>query len=242
MAPLKPLDIANGILGLVFVIITMIVGFSIIMKYVKNKNINLFYVGLAWIFICSGWYGTSTSFIVSFFNGGEGLPLQAILLINFIPLPIGLLSWMTAFTNFLYKERQKLVLISISVFVLVFYILFFSFMIIDVNLIATKLSAVDTQSENFLMTFCLLVFIILLIITGVMFALKTIQLEDPEMKIKGRLLLIAFPSFCIGGLLDAAMPTTAVSLIIFRIILISSAIEFYGGFILPDWMKKLFKK
>ena len=63
---MEPLDYANGILGLIFVIITMIVGFSIVVKYIKNKNINLLYVGLAWILMCSGWYGTSVSFIVSF--------------------------------------------------------------------------------------------------------------------------------------------------------------------------------
>ena len=105
---MKPLDYANGILGLVFVIITMIVGFSIISKYFKNRNVNLFYVGLAWILICSGWYGTSASFIVSFFNDGDGLSIEAILLINFIPLPIGFVSWMIAFTNFMYKDKQKL--------------------------------------------------------------------------------------------------------------------------------------
>ncbi|MFX0073637.1 MAG: hypothetical protein ACFFAO_21375, partial [Candidatus Hermodarchaeota archaeon] len=54
---------------------------------------------------------------------------------------------------------------------------------------------------------------------------------------KGKLLLIAVISFCIGGFLDASMPTTALTLILFRLLLISSAIEFYWGFILPSWMK-----
>ena len=78
--------------------------------------------------------------------------------------------------------------------------------------------------------------------TGVTFALKTIKLDDPDMKLKGKLLLVAFPAFSVGALMDAAIPTTAVTLVIFRILLIISAFLFYGGFILPDWMKKLFKK
>ena len=124
MAPLEALDIMNGIFGLAFITISMIVGFSIISKYLKNKNINLLYVGITWIFICSGWYGTSVSFLVAFFNAGEGLPLEAILLINFLPLPIGLICWLMAFTNFMYKEKQKIILLSVIIFVIFFYSIF----------------------------------------------------------------------------------------------------------------------
>lgn len=242
MAPLEPLDIANGIFGLVFIIISMIVGFSIIAKYFKNKNINLLYVGVTWLFVCSAWWGVSTSFIVALFNGGEGLALEAILLINFLPLPIGLLSWMMAFTNFLYKDKQKVILLSIVAFITFFYSIFLWLVFTDATQVATKISAVDTQSQNPMMVVCLLVFILILLITGVIFAIKTINLDDPDMKLKGKLLLFAFPAFSIGALLDAAMQTTAVTLVIFRLLLIISAIFFYGGFILPDWMKKLFMK
>ena len=242
MAPLELLDITNGIFGLIFIVISMIVGFSIILKYFKNKNINLLYVGITWLFICSAWWGVSTSFIVALFNGGEGLTLAAILLINFVPLPIGLLSWVMAFTNFLYKEKQKLILLGIIAFIVFFYSIFFWLVFTDATQVATKISAVDTQSENPLMVICLLGFILILLTTGIMFALKTINLDDPDMKMKGKLLLIAFPAFSIGALMDAAIPTTAVTLVIFRIVLITSAVLFYGGFILPDWMKKLFRK
>ena len=242
MAPLELLDIANGIFGLIFIIISMIVGFSIIAKYLKNKNINLLYVGITWLFVCSAWWGVSTSFIVALFNGGEGLPLVAILLINFMPLPIGLLSWMMAFTNFLYKEKQKIILLAIIAFIVFFYSIFLWLVFTDATQVATKISAVDTQSENPMMVICLLGFILILLCTGVIFSIKTIKLDDPEMKLKGKLLLIAFPAFSISALMDAAIETTAVTLVIFRVLLIISAILFYGGFILPDWMKKLFKK
>jgi hypothetical protein len=242
MAPLEPLDIANGIFGMIFIVISMIVGFSIIAKYFKNKNVNLLYVGITWLFVCSAWWGVSTSFIVAFFNGGEGLTLTVILLINFVPLPIGLLSWMMAFTNFLYKEKQKVIFLCIIAYIVFFYSIFFFLVFTDVTQVATKISAVDTQSENPIMVACLLGFIFILLTTGVTFAIKTIKLDDPDMKLKGKLLLVAFPAFSIGALMDAAIPTTAVTLVIFRILLIISAFLFYGGFILPDWMKKLFKK
>ena len=81
-------------------------------------------------------------------------------------------------------------------------------------------------------------FIVVFFITGVKFALETMKIDDPETKLKGKLLLIAFPSFCIGGFLDASISTTALTLIIFRLILMSSTIEFYGAFVLPNWIKK----
>ena len=53
-------------------------------------------------------------------------------------------------------------------------------------------------------------------------------------------MLFAFISFAVGAALDTIFTGDIVILLITRMILISSAIEFYGGFILPDWMKKLF--
>jgi uncharacterized membrane protein (DUF485 family) len=76
--------------------------------------------------------------------------------------------------------------------VLVFYVIFLWLISINVNLIATKISAVDTRSENALMTLFLFVFVILFIVTGVMFALKTMKLEDSVMRVKGKLLFLPF--------------------------------------------------
>jgi hypothetical protein len=56
---------------------------------------------------------------------------------------------------------------------------------------------------------------------------------------KGKFLFLAWISFALGAVLDAALPLTAFSLVIIRIVLISSAIEFYFGFFLP---KKLSEK
>lgn len=239
---LEPLDIANGIFGLIFISITIIVGLSIIKKYFNTKNINLLYVGLAWILFCSGWYGTSVSFIVSFFNGGEGLPLEAILLINFTPLPIGVLSWMIAFTNFMVKEKQKLFLLIIIIISAIFYILLLTFVIFDVNLMAVKESAVDTRSNNVLMGLFIIGIISIILFSGIAFAIKTIRIGEPETKWKGIFLLIAFPSFAIGGILDATVPTTPLSLVVFRLLLMASALEFYFGFILPKKIKSFLIK
>ena len=83
----------------------------------------------------------------------------------------------------------------------------------------------------------------LALITGVIFAVKTIKAgTSPEMKLRGNFLLIAFPSFAIGAFLDVFVPLTPITVVIIRLILISSAIEFYCGFSLPNILRKLFLK
>jgi hypothetical protein len=77
------------------------------------------------------------------------------------------------------------------------------------------------------------------LITGIIFAIKSMRLDDPEVQWKGRFLLLAWISFGIGAILDASLPLNALTIIIIRLILISSAIEFYFGFFLP---KKISEK
>ena len=142
----------------------------------------------------------------------------------------------------MYKKKQKLVLISISVITFIFYIMFFYFLFTNPILVGEKISPVDTKGNNWVLLLYLVLFILIFLITGVKFSLKTITIDNPETKLKGKLLLIAFISFSIGSVLDSMVPSTALTLIIFRLILISSAIEFYGGFILPKWIKKFLLK
>jgi hypothetical protein len=239
---LEPLDIVNGIFGLLFVVISIVLGLIIVSKYFRTKDKNFLLVGFTWIFLISGWYGTSASFLVALLTGGDGLSLEMILLLNFIPLPIALVLWSIAFTNFLYKEKQLTYMIFVAIYIAIFYIIFLYYLITDVSFIAEKISPVDTAANSLLLALFLVIFILIFFISGVKFALATLSIDNPETKLKGKFLLIAFPSFCIGGFLDAALPTTALTLIIFRIILILSAIMFYSAFIMPNWIKNKFLK
>jgi hypothetical protein len=77
------------------------------------------------------------------------------------------------------------------------------------------------------------------LITGTLFGRKSLRSDNPEIKLKGKLLIIAFWSFFIGAIFEIISHISIIILIVGRIILISSAIEFYSGFLLPNWMKKL---
>jgi hypothetical protein len=240
--PLQPLDIVNGIFGLLFVLISIILGITIILKYFKIKDINYVFVGLTWILLVSGWYGTTASFLVALFMGGEGLSFEMIMLLNFVPLPFALIFWLMAFTNFLYKDRQKIILVICCSLVFSFIVVLLYYLITDPIIIGEKISPVDTKANSIMFGIFLILLIIVLFSTGIKFAIETMKFENKETKLKGKLLLIAFPSFCIGAFLDATMPTIALTLVIFRLILISSAIEFYAAFILPKWIKAILLK
>ena len=236
---LTPTDILSGTLGLSMVLISILLGVIVLSKFFKTKNKNFLLLGINLMFLGSGWFGTSTSFIIALIYGNNGLALETILLLNFIPLPLGLMCWIGFYTNVLMKEKQILFLLIMLAITVFFYIVFFIAMAIDVNLIAFKLSPVDTTSgtDKFLAIY-IVIFIAVLLITGLHFSLQTIKYENVETKIKGKFLLIAFPSFTLGALLDSTLPSTDITIVIFRLILISSSIEFYIGYLLPNWIKK----
>jgi len=65
--------------------------------------------------------------------------------------------------------------------------------------------------------------------------------------LKGKFIILAMLFFAIGTGLDGLKPILfpdyiGLVLVINRLILISSAITFYIGFTLPNWVKKLFLK
>ena len=83
------------------------------------------------------------------------------------------------------------------------------------------------------------------------FAQNSLKSEDRDVKLKGKLLCAAFITFTIAALLDALLgtiftdpadPLMALMVVLTRVLLIISPIEFYGGFILPKWMRAIFSK
>ena len=74
--------------------------------------------------------------------------------------------------------------------------------------------------------------------------------NEYEIRLKGNLLLLGMLLFIIGMTIDTIVYNTlepiyegAISIrILARISLLFSAIFFYGCFMLPEWMKKLFMK
>lgn len=82
-----------------------------------------------------------------------------------------------------------------------------------------------------------------MLVTGTIFARKSMSSEDPSIQWKGRFMLIAMISFAVGAFLDAVLTFTPLELVLVRLLLISSSIEYYLGFFLPNSIaNRLIKK
>lgn len=237
---LSPIDTLNGIFSLIFVAISLFVGFVILSRYFKYKERIYLMVGATWILISEPWWPSSVSFLVALSNG-VGIPPQAYFIIGNILVPLAIVFWLLAFTEFLYSEKRKLILSIFAIIGVVFEILFFSFLFLNPDLIGDLSGPVNVNYKSFIMVF-LIIFLLIVVITGFLFANLSLKSKDPEVKLKGKLLIIAYISFSVGALLDSSVPFNEATIIIIRLILILSAICWYGGFILPKWMKKFLLK
>ncbi|MHA2034976.1 MAG: hypothetical protein ACW98X_00995 [Promethearchaeota archaeon] len=237
---LNSLDIMNGTFSFIFVMISLVVGFLILLKYFKYKEKIYFLVGATWILISEPWWPSSLSFLVSLGNG-VGLPPTIYFLIGNVLIPIAIILWLLAFTDFLLTEKRKLILLIFIIIGIIFEAIFFTLLFINPILIGTPNSPVDVSYSIFIIVF-LVIFVLIVVISGLFFARLSLKSDDPEVKLKGKLLFIAFIAFFVGALLDSSIRLNEVGVIFVRLILITSAIFWYGGFLLPHWMKKLFLK
>ncbi len=233
---LNPLDIVNGVCSLVFVTISLLVGVIILSRYFKYKERIYLLVGMTWIFISCPWWSSSISFLVALFNS-VGISPEAYFTIGNIFVPFAIIVWLMAFTEFLYTEKRKLILLVFSLYGSIFEILFFTFLFVKPKLIGELNPPVDVRYNSFIMIF-LISFLVIVVFTGFLFANLSLKSKDPEVKLKGKLLVVAYITFSVGSLLDLAIPLNEIAIIITRLILIISAICWYGGFLLPKFMKK----
>jgi len=238
--PLTSLDYVNGIFSLIFVFISLIVGIIILSRYFKYKERVYFLVGATWIFISEPWWPSSLSFLVALTNE-VGISAQLYFLIGNVFIPLAIILWLLAFTEFLYTEKRKIILLVFAAFGIIFEILLFLFLLLNPDLIGQLNPPVDVTYESFILVY-LIFFLMIVIITGVLFARLSLKSDDPEVKLKGKLLIMAYVFFTIGAILDSSIPLIEITIIITRLLLIISAFLWYSGFILPQWLKKLLLK
>ncbi len=237
---LSPLDSINGIFSFIFMAFSLLIGLIILTRFFKYKERIYFLVGATWIFISEPWWPSTISFLVALYNG-VGIPSGLYFLIGNIFIPIAIVFWLLAFTEFLYSEKRKLILSIYAIIGTIFEILFFIFLFLNQSLIGELNGPVDVNYKSFIMVF-LIIFLLIVVITGFLFANLSLKSKDPEVKLKGKLLIIAYLTFSVGALLDSSIPFSPATIIIIRLLLILSAFCWYGGFLLPKWMKKFLLK
>jgi len=253
---LEFVDYLQGSLSLIFVIISLIIGLIILSKYPKSKNKNLILVGLTWWFLATPWFPDSVSFLMNVFIQ-ESLSIEIYFIIGNVFLPFALTCWITAITDMIYKKRKTISVTLILILSAIFEIIFFYLLFTDIDLlgVVNPLRPFSADLGIFLTVSFLLTTLIMLV-TGLMFAQKSIRSENKEIRLKGKLLRAAFISFTIAVVLekvarslligvvftDPNLPILSIMLVVVRVLLMLSALEFYGGFILPRWIQAIFER
>ena len=237
-----PLDLIIGFFTLTFVSISIILGIILISKYFKYKERAFILVGITWMLIVSPYWSDVTAFIYQLFT--QKLIVERIyFFITFCFVPIAHIIWIISFTNLMmYEKRKKTILWIILIESILFEILFIIFIIFDPTIIGTQVDAL-TNDWNIFAIIYFIFSLVLFVGTGFLCAIKLYKSNLKEIKLKGIFLFIAFTCFMIGGIFDAIFTATyRLILIIARIIMIMSAFCFYIGFVMPDFIKKLFIK
>ena len=237
-------EILQGTFCLIFTVITIIVGIKIMSKYFKYRRREHFIIGLTWILITGPWLAMSIDFlmIISIGTTLYNISKEAYAVIAMAFLPIASFFWISEITKLTDIKNQNRIFILVICLVLfiIFEIIFFYFLFTDLTLIGTFKGVFDFEftifSEIYLI-FCLLVFLMGMFL----FARASLRSINPEIKLRGKIIFTSFISYIGGAILDMVFPFLPITLVA-RLILISSSIEFYIGFIMPKWAKKLFLK
>ncbi len=239
---LTELDILTGTFNLLFVIISFIVGISILARYRKVKKVHFIYVGLIWIGICTPWLHGALTLIFKLLGGS--MLEQIRFTIAYIFVPIIIVLWMKVFGDLVYPKKEKLLFYSYLILCVICEIIFFTFLFIDYK------TYIGYFSQPFLATYqpftryTMMFFLASGFVTFMIFASKSLKSTDMEIQLKGKFLIIAMVTFTACSVLDSFkfFATIPIMIVITRIFLMLSAIEFYLGWILPNFIKKLFIK
>ena len=237
---LTQLEVLQGIFGLIWVIIGIIIGVRIIIKALLLKRNELITVGLTYIFATSAWWGVVVQFLTySFFN--IKLDAFSYLFIANIFIPLALICWIYSFCQIINPELKKNLFVIYFIISIIWLVFLLSSLLINTELVGTLEGIFDSKHSTIALIF-IFFSVISFLFTGVYFSLISMKIGDPEIKWKGRFLFIAWISFTIGAILDAALTLTPITLIIVRLILISSSIAYYFGFFLPKKLANILIK
>ena len=233
---LYPHDIINGIFGVIALSVSVFIAIRIILRGFEFRNRDFILVGIAGLIVSEPWWGAIISFVLEL-SSGVALTIEMQNLINFPLIPLGLFAWLVAFTDLVYKKRQKIIIELFIIYSIIYEIVFFIVYINDPSLEGTFYGI----KSRVIPTMFLVSFLIIILISVASFVRESLQSVHPEIKMKGKLLIVAMIFYSIAALLETIVLVFSISTVfqmIGRTFLIVSAITFLWGFFLPEWIKK----
>ncbi|MFW9901943.1 MAG: hypothetical protein ACFFDY_11785 [Candidatus Thorarchaeota archaeon] len=235
LTDLTDVEILQGSLSLLYVIICIIVGLKITFKYFEYKRKELLTLGITLILYGSPYYASGFSF-VNYVLFDFPFDARLYLFLNLVFLPFGLITWFYSYFHLVSPRLKKKFLIPFSPILILLDIFIIILLIFDPAIIGTMAGTFDGNYTIFTLSF--LIFLLGLVITiSIMYFLHCQRSEDFEIKWRGRFLLIGMITFSLGIILDIT-PTNPIMIVLARLLLIMFAIEWYIGWLMPKSIAK----
>ena len=239
---LTPFEMLYGALTFIAVIISILLGILIAFKYFKFKRISFILVGLTWILVVSPYWSDALQFITTTIFSFQIDPYLYYFIANAFIAPIHII-WIYAISEFLFQNKKGIIITIFSIEAIIFEAVFLILYFQNPEFIGDQKSLFVVEWAIWIQIY-LLISIALFLITGFVFARQSLKSNQRVLKLKGKLLIIAFLLFTAASIIDVigAENPTEITIFLARTFLIASAIFFYIGFIMPRFIKELFIK
>ncbi|MHA1338308.1 MAG: hypothetical protein ACTSPW_21645 [Promethearchaeota archaeon] len=146
------------------------------LKYLTFKQRQFLLVGFTWICVASPYWPDAISFILVITTGKVLENSIYFFVANFLVPPLHI-TWMLAMTDFLFKEKQKVLMTIFTIEAVIFETVFFSIYFTDYTLIGTRISVFVVEWGLFIDLY-LLFSILFFLIIGLLFAKESLHSQN----------------------------------------------------------------
>jgi len=228
-----------GIFTLIYVSITFFVGIKIITKYFAVRDKIFLYAGLSVIGLATPWAGVVLNFIsIVFFDTLPSMQLHFFL--HGFYIPIATCFWLMVLMHFskLSKTTRKKLIIICFIIALIVEIAYISIIFIDTAILGTLINEIQVDYATFSEIY-LLIATIIAFFSGLWLG-KLLRKSDKEkVRLQGKLIISSYCIFAFAAFFEVLVPIILV-IIFARILVTFMSILFYGAFVLPKWIMRLF--
>ncbi len=235
---LELIDILNGTFGLIAITVSAYFAIVIGSKYFKLKRKEFLLMALVAIILTEPWWPHSVAFIYALATGSDkGLIPEVYFMIGNVLIPAGIFFWLWIFSELTYKDKQKQLLLFGLIYAVIFEIIFFTMLFTNPLLIGQLKGPIHVK-YNYGLIALLLSGVIIVSITSVMFCLQSLKSSTPDIRIRGKFILIGVVALLFGAILEGLLSEIFAFLIISRLLIVLSGFLFYVAFIKPQWVRK----
>ncbi|MFX1393776.1 MAG: hypothetical protein ACFFAH_13405 [Promethearchaeota archaeon] len=233
---LTQLELFDGIMGLIYPAVGIIIGTIIGSKYAKLKRKELLYVGISLICVAISYLALGITFLtIVFFDFVLDDTIYIIIFIGFSAF--GVLSFALAMTILLYPYSRKKIVLIYAVICISYEAYLLICLFTNPTLIATRISRMDIDVTPIVSLFTLFAILNALILI-IPFIRRLLKSDNLRILWKGRFLLISVIVLVIATILVVISGTNMIIIIISRLLLVIRMFLSYLGWLLPERVAK----